>query len=44
MSTAFEDLKRLLSSTDGTLRKSLLGQLYEIIASVETPEETATRM
>jgi hypothetical protein len=44
MSSPLEDVKQLLASADGASRKLLLRQLHEIIVSVETPQETATRM
>jgi hypothetical protein len=44
MSTLLEDVRQLLASAEGPSRKLLLIQLHEIIVSVETPEETATRM
>lgn len=44
MSSPLEDVKQLLASVDGASRKLLLHQLHEIIVSVETPQETATRM
>lgn len=44
MSNPLEEIRQLLESAEGPSRKTLLVQLHEIIVSVETPEETATRM
>ncbi|ORY56608.1 S-adenosyl-L-methionine-dependent methyltransferase [Pseudomassariella vexata] len=44
MSNPLQDVKQLLASAEGPSRKALLGQLHEIIISIETPEETATRI
>lgn len=44
MSSHLEELRQLLASTEGPSRKALLRELYEIILSVETPEDTAKRM
>lgn len=44
MSSPLEDVKQLLASADSPSQKALLRQLHEIIVSVETSEETATRM
>lgn len=44
MSSLLENLRQSLWAAEGASRKALLGQLYEIIVSLETPEETATRM
>lgn len=44
MSSPLEQVKELLVSAEGPSRKALLIQLHEVIVSVETPQETATRM
>lgn len=44
MSKVLEDVRQLLASRNGLSKKLLLRDLHEIIAGVETPEETATRM
>lgn len=43
MSSLLESVRQSLWAAEGTSRKALLGQLHEIIVSLETPEETATR-
>jgi hypothetical protein len=42
--TPMEQVRQLLTSARGDVRKVLLRELHEIIVSLETPEETATRM
>lgn len=44
MSSPFQEIQQLLTSTEGASRGAVLRQLHEIIVSAETPEETATRM
>lgn len=44
MTSPLESLRQCLGAAEGASRKALLGQLHEIIVSLETPEETAIRM
>ncbi|KAI0438314.1 S-adenosyl-L-methionine-dependent methyltransferase [Xylaria telfairii] len=44
MSKIFEELKDLLTSASEASRKGLLIQLHELIVSVESPAETASRI
>lgn len=44
MTSPFEDVKQLLATAEGSARRTLLRELQDIIVSVETPDETATRV
>jgi hypothetical protein len=43
-SSSMEQMRQLLTSAHGDVRKVLLSELFEMIVSLETPVETATRM
>ncbi|ROV89818.1 hypothetical protein VMCG_09489 [Cytospora schulzeri] len=44
MSSSLEGVRQLLASTEGPSRQALIRELYEIILSVEAPEDTARRI